>query len=115
MNRSGENGIPEGGFLKVSKNDVPKLSSEQRTILIRKGNELFNRGQFADAKRIFLTTGYTDGLMRLGDYYYQNGQPLEAFRMFWLAPDTGKRDALIVKMASVVRHWLHEHEARGSE
>lgn len=92
------------GFLKTG--DQPALDSSQRVALIRKGNELFNAGKYDQAKRVFLTTRYTDGLIRLGDYYYNQKQTLEAFRMYWLAPDRGKSEHMIERMALVVRGWL---------
>lgn len=96
------------GFIKTSRDEGPQLTREQRTVLIRKGNELFNRGQIEGAKRVFITTHYTDGLVRVGDYYMKQNQPLEAFRMYWIAPDRRKADQLIEKMAGVVRSWLKE-------
>lgn len=98
------------GFLKTSRGPVGQLSAQQRTMLIRKGNDLFNHGRTEEAKRIFLTTGYTDGLVRVGDYYLKHNEPLEAFRMYWLAPERHKSEHLIERMAAVVRSWLRESE-----
>ena len=87
------------------------MTGSQRAALIRKGNELFNSGRIEEAKRVFLTTHYSDGLRRLGDHYTKKKQPLEAFRMYWLAPDRSKVDYLIERMANVVREWVREdHE-----
>jgi len=99
---------PVEGFLRTSRDHLPPVSREQRTALIRKGNELFNRGKVDEAKRIFLTVGYSDGLIRLGDYYTEKNDSLEAFRMYWLAPDRKRAGQLIEKMAGIVRHWLGE-------
>jgi hypothetical protein len=96
------------GFIKTRSPAPPELSGEQRSALVRRGNELFNRGAVEDAKRIFVTVGYTDGLIRLGDHYMKRNEPLEAFRMYWLAPDKQKADYLIERMAGVVRNWLKE-------
>ena len=93
------------GFIKTA---GPALDGGQRAALIRRGNEFFNTGKYEEAKRIFLTTRYTDGLMRLGDYYYKQQQILEAFRMYWLAPDHRKTDYLVERMAAVVRGWLKD-------
>ncbi len=98
------------GFLKTNRGPTGQLSAQQRTMLIRKGNELYNRGRIDEAKRIFLTTGYTDGLIRVGDYYLQRREPLEAFRMYWLAPERHKSEYLIERMAAVVRSWLKESQ-----
>lgn len=94
------------GFIKTT--DRPALDGSQRAALIRKGNELYNSGQIDAAKRVFLTTRYTDGLRRLGDYYYEKNDILEAFRMYWLAPDQRKVDYLVERMAGVVREWLKD-------
>ena len=100
--------IPQDGFIKVTREQIQPLSKDQRTALIRKGNELFNNGNYEQAKRVFITTGYADGLSRMGDYYYKKNNFLEAMRMYYLAPAPGKRDRLIEKMAGVVQLWLHE-------
>jgi hypothetical protein len=100
--------IPREGFLKVDTGERPSLSPEQKTALIRKGNELFNRGEYEKAKRVFLTTGYTDGIIRIGDYYYKNKRPLEALRMYRVAPAPSKVEILIERMARVINKWLQE-------
>jgi hypothetical protein len=105
---------PAPGFVKVSEDRRPKLSSQQRSALIRKGNEFYNRGNLAEAKRIFLTAHYSDGLIRIGDYYKGKNKPLEAFRMYWQAGDSSRSQPMIEKMAGVVRHWLIE-SADGEE
>jgi hypothetical protein len=99
---------PLPGFVKVAQNNRPAMSKEQRAALIRRGNELFNSGRYEDAKRVFLTVGYSDGLSRLGDIHKKKNEPLEAFRMYWQAPDPNKTEPMIEKMAQVLRHWLVE-------
>ena len=96
------------GFVKTT--DRPDIDGGQRAALIRHGNEFFNSGRYEDAKRIFITTRYTDGLIRMGDYYYERNEVLEAFRMYWLAPDHRKTDYLVERMAGVVRGWLKDEE-----
>jgi len=104
--------IPADGFLKVTAGSDVTLSAGQRTALIRKGNELFNAGQIESAKRIFLTTRYSDGLIRIGQYYEQQDRHIDALRLYWIAPAPDRRDALIETMASVVRKWLKEKERK---
>lgn len=96
------------GFVKTGRDAEPSLSASQRSALVRKGNELFNAGQIEQAKRIFITARYTDGLVRMGDYYAKKNRPLDAFRMYWIAPDRGKSEYMIERMACVVRTWLKE-------
>lgn len=107
--------IPKEGFLKTGSIVRPKLSGEQRTALIRKGNELFNNGDFEKAKRVFITAGYADGLSRMGDYYYEKNQPLEALKMYITAPAPDKKEKLIERMALTVRFWLNGGAGKNDE
>ncbi len=106
-------GIPREGFIKVDSHKLASLSGEQKTALIRKGNELFNAGDFEKAKRIFLTTGYTDGIIRMGDYYFGKRDPLEALRMYWLAPAPDKKDMIVERIARVLQNLLKEEGSSG--
>lgn len=101
---------PLPGFVKVGRDQRPNITAQQRSALIRKANELFNQGKVGDAKRIFLTVGYSDGLIRVGDYHMKRNEPLEAFRMYWLAPDRNKTEAMIEKMARIVQVWLRQDQ-----
>ena len=47
-------------------------------------------------------------LVRLGDYYREQGRTLDALRMFWLAPDETRKEAVVAEMAAVVSKWLRE-------
>ena len=103
--------LPREGFLKITAEKpagAAKLGESERVALIRKGNELFNLKKFDLARKIFLTTGYADGLIRLGDLYLKQSKPLEAFRMYLLAPDRKKVEAMLEKSVAVLRHWLSE-------
>jgi hypothetical protein len=100
--------LPRGGLLKIGESPAPPLPEEQRVALIRKGNELFNAKKFDLAKKVFLTTGYADGLIRLGDLYMKESRPLEALRMYWLAPESKKAGALVERASEVLREWLKE-------
>lgn len=83
--------LPDEGFIKVTDNPVQGLTSEQKVILNRKANAMFNEGNIEDARRIFITTGYSDGLTRVGDYYSNNKEGLKALKAYYLAHN--KRDA----------------------
>ncbi len=102
--------LPSSGFLKVGGGEQSPLPQEKRAALIRKGNEYFNKGNFDLAKRIFLTTRYTDGLIRLGDMYFKRKKPLHALQAYWLAPSPSKAGALIERMAAVMSKWLMEEK-----
>lgn len=82
--------IPDG-FIKVTDNPVKGLTADQKVILNRKANAMFNNGNIEDARRIFITTGYSDGLTRVGDYYMNKNQSLKALKAYYLAHN--KRDA----------------------
>jgi hypothetical protein len=103
--------LPPGGFLKTSGEGTAALSREKRAALIRKGNELFNKGEMALAQKIFITTKYSDGLIRLGDHYVKGGRPLDALRVYWIAPAPVKAAALVEKIAQVMKQWLAEGKA----
>jgi hypothetical protein len=100
-------------FLKtVSK---PQISSEQKVALNRKGNILYNQGKIEDARRIFLTTGYSDGLVRIGDFYKSKGRSLDALRMYWIAPDKKKSEAIIIEISGLIKSLIHEEEDHPNE
>jgi len=100
--------LPSGGFVKTTSTNQAPLSSGQRAALIRKGNELFNKGEFDLAQRIFTTTRYSDGLRRMGDHYMERGRTLDALRAYWIAPAPDKSAVLVERIAQVMRQWLSE-------
>jgi len=102
--------LPPSGFVKVCGDKRESLPQDKRAALIRKGNELFNAGKYDLAKRIFLTTRYTDGLIRLGDMYFKRKKPLHALQAYWLAPSPAKAEAMIERMAAVVSKWLMQEK-----
>jgi len=106
--------LPSGGFLKTTQEASPRLTKEQRAALIRRGNELFNRGDVDLAQRIFVTTKYSDGLIRIGDRCADGGKPLEALRAYWLAPCPEKAAVLIERIAKVMKQWLSEGKKAGT-
>jgi hypothetical protein len=81
--------LPSGGLLKTTDTKgaakTAPLDREKRAALIRKGNELFNEGDYGFAQRIFVTTRYSDGMIRLGDTFATGGTPLDALRLYWLS------------------------------
>jgi len=93
-------------FVKVS---VPSpVEGSQKAFLNRKGNQKFNEGDIEGAKRIFMTTGYSDGLSRVGDFYISKNRPLEALRMYWIAPERKKSAPLIEQTAKILRDLINE-------
>ena len=95
----------ENTFIKTTVK--PVMDSAQKAALNRKGNVLYNSGDIEAARRIFMTTGYSDGLSRIGDYYKSKGRLLEALRMYWLAPDRNKAEPLIMQLSVVIQNLIH--------
>jgi hypothetical protein len=100
-------------FLKTQ--SKPHISPEQKVALNRKGNVLYNEGKIEDARRIFLTTGYSDGLVRVGDFYRSKGRVLDALRMYWIAPDKKKSESIIIELSEIIKNMIHEKEDRPDE
>jgi hypothetical protein len=94
------------GLIKSGDKPVQTLTGEQKAALNRKGNVFFNDGDIETARRIFVTTGYSDGLSRVGDYYAEKGNSIEAIKLYWLARNRRKSEPLIEKMASLVGMML---------
>jgi hypothetical protein len=94
------------GFIKTNK--PAPLDSAQKVTLNRRGNELFNAGDVEGARRIFQTTGYSDGLVRVGDHYRAQGRKLDALKMYWIAPDRRKAAVLIEQLSSIIQDLLKE-------
>jgi hypothetical protein len=97
------------GFIKTTVNS--SIDGSTKAALNRKGNVLFNAGDTEGARRIFLTTGYSDGLSRVGDYYKSKGNILEALKMYWIAPDRTKAEPIIQQLSELIRHFIKEEVA----
>ena len=101
-------------FIKVTGNALTPLSSEQKVVLNRRGNQLFNEGFINEAQRIFITTGYSDGLTRVGDYYAAKNNTLEALRMYCLAKNKRKSEPIIDSLVRLIK-VLIDTEPKGVE
>ncbi len=100
--------LPKEGFIRTTRPQAPAISGQHKSQLIRKANELFNAGRLDEAGRIYLTLGYSDGLIRLGEKLLAAGRPFEAYRMFWLAPDRKRVEQLSKRMAILIRKMMKE-------
>ena len=94
------------GFIKVTDNPVDGLSSEQKVILNRKANAMFNAGNIEDARRIYITTGYSDGLTRVGNYYMDKNQGLKALKAYYLAHNKRDAEPIYESIANVISTLL---------
>jgi hypothetical protein len=99
-------------FIKTT--EKPDIGGSKKAELNRKGNVLYNSGDIEGARRIFLTTGYSDGLVRIGDYYSSKGRSLDALRMYWIAPDRSKAEPIIAQLSGMVQNMLHDEEGSGA-
>lgn len=102
-----EKEIPDG-FIKVTDRPIGTLNSEQKAILNRRGNVFFNNGDIESARRIYLTTGYSDGLIRVGDEYAKKKESLKALKMYVLAHNSSKAEPIYEKIASTINGLLKD-------
>jgi tetratricopeptide (TPR) repeat protein len=86
------------------------LDGAVKASLNRRGNVLFNQGDVEGARRIFITTGYSDGLCRIGDYYQSKGRFLDALKMYRAAPDHSKSEPIIIRLSEIIRSLINEKE-----
>jgi hypothetical protein len=93
-------------FIKTT--SKPVIDGADKAALNRKGNSLFNSGDIEGARRIFITTGYSDGLSRIGDCYRAAGRTLDALKMYWMVPDRAKSEPVIEHLSVIIRNLLNE-------
>jgi hypothetical protein len=96
------------GFIRTSDTPVSQLTAEQKAHLNRQGNVFFNEGDVEGAKRIFTATGYSDGLTRIGDYYFAKHKELDALKFYLLAHNERKSAPLIKKAAELISILIKE-------
>ena len=105
---SKKSGLGNGGFLKTTGEAAARLTLEQKAALNRRGNELFNAGDIEAAKRIFMATGYSDGLTRVGDIYAKEDRGVEALQMYWAAHNRRQAEPLIESLSAVISAVIAE-------
>jgi hypothetical protein len=103
----------QNGFIKAIAK--PAIDGNRKAALNRKGNMLFNSGDIEAAKRVFLTTGYSDGLSRVGDYYQSQGRELDALRMYWIAPNKTRAEPIIMRLSALIQKIMREKEDSSDE
>jgi hypothetical protein len=97
------------GFIKITDNPVGSLTSEQKAFLNRKGNVLYNENAIEEARRIFTTTGYSDGLTRIGDKYMEKNKSIPALKEYVLAHNKKKAEPLYDSLAKIISVLLKEN------
>lgn len=98
----------QNGFIKVTDFPIDNLSDQQKIPLIRKANALFNEKKYEMAKRIYMTTGYSDGLTRIGDVYANDNNFLEALKMYLLAHNTRKSEPIVKDISKIISKILKQ-------
>ncbi|MDR0550888.1 MAG: hypothetical protein LBG72_02585 [Spirochaetaceae bacterium] len=96
----------EAVFIKTTAR--PACEGALKVTLNRKANVLYNEGDIEGARRIFVTTGYTDGLTRIGDHYKAQGRLLDALQMYQMAPNPKRITELSVEFALMLKGLLKE-------
>ena len=96
------------GFIKVTDAPVSGLTSEQKVLLNRKANVLYNQGDIEQARRIYTTTGYSDGLTRIGDAYMKENKSINALKQYLLAHNKKKVEPIYQDIAKVISAMLKE-------
>lgn len=115
MDRTLFDRFPRDGLIKTADLPASGIGSESKVKLNRKGNELFNKGDIEAARRIFQTTGYSDGLIRVGDRYLSEQRPIDALKMYRLARDDERSEPLIATAALVIQNVLRENAQEESK
>ncbi len=105
----------EIGLIKSADQPRADLDDAEKARLNRKGNELLNRGEQETARRIFETTGYSDGLIRIGDACMKQQRPVDALKMYWLAHDEKRTEALVELAVLAIQKSLQEVEDEKNE
>ncbi len=100
--------ILQEGFIKTVRPKTIQVKSSEKAALIRKGNQLLNSGDVEMARKIFLSLGYSDGIIRIGDYYYNNADYAEAWRMYKIAPAPDKAAQMTELMANILVKWMED-------
>ena len=67
---------------------------------------MFNNGNIEDARRIYITTGYSDGLTRVGDYYMNKNESLKALKAYYLAHNKRDAEPIYESIAQVISTLL---------
>lgn len=101
------------GFIKSSSEErfsVENLTSSQKVQLNRRGNEFFNNREYDKAQQLYLLTGYSDGLSRMGDYYMIQKDFVQALEMYHKAKMINKSQPLLEKLAMVMKNMIKEGE-----
>ena len=83
----------------MNKKTNQEIDKEEKVLLVRKGNESFNKGDINEAIKLFVKAEYRDGIMRVADYYYyDNKQPLVALKFYRMINRKDRIDEIYARM-----------------
>jgi hypothetical protein len=89
------------------------MDSQTRAETIREGNRAFNDGDYPRARELFTRAQYSDGLVRIGDYYmYDRRLPLLAYGYYKKAGAQKKVDDLHRRMIGALGEWIGKDKIR---
>jgi hypothetical protein len=92
------------------------MNSEEKVLLVRKGNESFNNGDIKEAIKFFVKAGYRDGIMRVADhYYYDNKQPLVALKFYRMIDRKDRIDEIYARMMFALGKLLRPSTEKDSD
>lgn len=92
------------------------MDDQARIALIRRGNELFNNGDLKNSLKIFLSTNYNDGIIRVADVlYFDKKDKISAVKLYKRANHKKVLDDFAEKAAAVIRTLLQEDKRAEEE
>lgn len=92
------------------------MKDEEKVALARKGNELFNNGNMAEAIKYFVRADYRDGIMRVADhYYFEKKQPLIALKFYKMINRKDRVDEIFARMMFALGKLLRPKAGSAAE
>lgn len=85
------------------------ISTSEKVILIRRGNELFNKKDYKNALKIYLAVDYKDGIARMaGILEHEKKDLIAALKLYKKAGMHGNVEKIAYDMAQTVRFLIKE-------
>ena len=92
------------------------MDDSERVELIRRGNELFNARDYKSALKIFLSTSYKDGIIRVADYlYFDVKDKVAAVKLYKRAGHQKVIDEFAERAAQIIHSFLEEDKKLEAE
>ncbi|RME89220.1 MAG: hypothetical protein D6767_08825 [Candidatus Hydrogenedentota bacterium] len=88
-----------------------KIDPALRAKMIRKGNELMQKGELLKAGELFKKAQYASGLIRIADiYYFEQNKPLMAYGYYKAAGKKQMLERIHENFLVALKIWLHEDD-----